>query len=85
MNKDWSDDAWSEYEYWQTQDKRTLLKINKLIKDIERNGVSNGIGKPEFLKYKKAWSRHIDDANRLVYDIVDNKLFVYSCKGHYDE
>jgi len=54
MNKDWSDDAWAEYEYWQTQDRRTLAKINKLLKDIERNGVANGIGKPEFLRYKKA-------------------------------
>ena len=57
MNKDWSDDAWADHEYWQTQDKRTLSKINELLKDIERNGVADGIGKPEFLKYKKAWSR----------------------------
>ena len=85
MNKDWSDEAWSEYEYWQTQDRRTLSKINKLLKDIERNGASKGIGKPEFLKYKKAWSREIDEVNRLVYDVVSGKLFVYSCKGHYEE
>ena len=61
MNKNWSDDAWADYEYWQTQDRRTIAKINKLLKDIDRNGTSNGIGKPEFLKYKKAWSRYIDD------------------------
>jgi len=85
MNKDWSDDAWAEYEYFQMQDRRTLAKINKLLKDIERNGAAHGIGKPEFLKYRKAWSRHIDEANRLVYDITDNKLFIYSCKGHYEE
>ena len=84
MNKDWSDDAWDDYEYWQTQDKRTIVKINKLLKDIERNGVSNGIGKPEFLKYIKAWCREIDEVNRLVYDIVDGRLCIYSCKGHYE-
>ena len=85
MNKEWSDDAWADYEYWQTQDRRTLSKINKLLRDIESNGVSAGIGKPEFLKYKKAWSRHIDDANRLVYDVINSRLFVYSCRGHYED
>ena len=85
MNKNWSDEAWDEYEYWQQQDKKTLKKINKLIKDIERNGVSKGIGKPEFLKYEKAWSREIDDFNRLVYDVVGGVLCLYSCKGHYND
>ena len=85
MNKDWSDDAWGDYEYWQTQDRRTLAKINKLLKDIERNGASTGIGKPEFLKYIKAWSREIDEVNRLVYDVVDGRLCVYSCRGHYED
>jgi len=85
MNKNWSDDAWADYEYWQAQDRRTLSKINKLLKDIESNGVSDGIGKPEFLKYKKAWSRRIDEVNRLVYDIIDNEICVYSCRGHYED
>ena len=85
MNKDWSDDAWADYEYWQTQDRRTLTKINKLLKDIERNGAAKGVGKPEYLKYIKAWSREIDEVNRLVYDVVDGKLLIYSCKGHYEE
>ena len=85
MNKNWSDEAWDEYEHWQQQDKKTLRKINKLLKDIERNGVLKGIGKPEPLKYEKAWSRHIDDFNRLVYDIVGDVLCIYSCKGHYDD
>ena len=48
--KIWSDDAWNDYLYWQTQDKKTLKRINQLIKDIERNGVSEGIGNPEPLK-----------------------------------
>ena len=66
MSKFWSDKAWDDYLYWQTQDKKTLLKINKIIKDIERNGISEGIGKPEPLKYREGWSRRIDEKNRLV-------------------
>ena len=50
MNKIWSDRAWEKYLYWQLQDKKTLKKINELIKDIERNGISSGLGKPEPLK-----------------------------------
>lgn len=84
MNKIWSDRAWDEYLSWQTQDKKTLKRINTLIKDIERNGQSEGIGKPEPLRYKKAWSQRIDKENRIVYDIVDGKLWIISCKGHYE-
>lgn len=47
MIKSWHDYAWDDYMYWQGQDKKTLKKINKLLNDIERNGESNGIGKPE--------------------------------------
>lgn len=54
MNKIWSDRAWEEYLYWQLQDKKTLKKINELIKDIERNGISSGLGKPEPLKRQKS-------------------------------
>jgi toxin YoeB len=85
MVKAWADDAWAEYEYWQKQDKRTLLKINSLLKDIERNGVNRGLGKPERLKHLKAWSREIDAKNRLTYDILNGQLAIYSCKGHYDD
>ena len=53
MNKLWTDDGWADYLYWQSQDKKTLKRINELIKDIERNGALNGIGKPEALKYKR--------------------------------
>ena len=84
MNKDWSDVAWNDYEYWQNQDRKTLKKINVLLKDIERNGAGYGIGKPEYLKYIKAWSRVIDEYNRLIYDVVNDKLYVYSCYGHYE-
>ena len=56
----WSEVAWDEYIYWQTQDKRTLKKINELIKSIERDGVMEGIGKPEPLRYRDGYSRRID-------------------------
>lgn len=67
------------------QDKKTIKKINDLIKDIERNGLSGGTGHPEPLKYRKAWSRRIDHENRLVYNIVDGSLWIISCKGHYED
>lgn len=86
MNKLWSDRAWDDYLYWQTQDKKTVKKINALVKDIERNGLTEGIGKPELLRYRKAWSRRIDQENRLVYDIDEHgNLWIISCKGHYIE
>mgnify|MGYP002753149924 FL=1 len=66
MRKIWSDEAWEDYLYWQEQDKKTLKKINSLIKDIERNGLQ-GIGKSEPLKYRDGWSRRIDKENRLVF------------------
>ena len=86
MNKLWSDRAWDEYLYWQIQDKKTLKKINELVKDIERNGVANSTGKPEPLKYRKAWSRRIDHENRLVYNLDSiGNLLIISCKGHYED
>ena len=85
MIKLWSDRAWDEYLEWQVIDKKTLKKINNLIKDIERNGLSSGLGKPEPLKYRKAW-RRIDHENRLVYNFDENhNLLIISCKGHYIE
>ena len=86
MNKLWSDRAWDNYLYWQLQDKKTLKKINELVRDIERNGLSEGIGKPEPLKYRKAWSRRIDKENRLIYDIDKyGNLWIIACKGHYTD
>jgi len=86
MNKLWADEAWVEYVSWQTEDKKTLRRINELIKDIERNGLSSGIGKPERLKFRKGWSRRIDHTNRLIYDVDENNnLWIISCKGHYDD
>lgn len=86
MKKIWDEAAWSDYLYWQTQDKKTLKRINALIKDIERNG-NSGIGKPEPLKGDLAgfWSRRIDECNRLVYRISDDILEVASCRDHYSK
>jgi toxin YoeB len=76
--------AFKEYLEWQTEDRKTLKKINDLIKDIQRNGLLQGTGKPEFLKYLKAYSRRIDDTNRLIYSVDENKnLHIIACKGHY--
>ena len=85
MNKIWTDRAWADYLDWQITDKKTLKKINELIKDIERNGVSEGTGHPEHMKYRKEWSRRIDHGNRLVYDVVDGNLWIIACKGHYED
>ena len=86
MNKLWADRAWDDYLYWQSQDKKTLRKINELVRDIERNGLSKGIGKPEPLKHRKAWSRRIDQENRLIYNIDENgNLWIIACRGHYTE
>lgn len=84
MRKIWSDEAWEDYIYWQTQDKKTLKRINKLILDIERNGY-NGIGKPEPLSGNFAgyWSVRIDEKNRIVFRIVDDELEIWQCGSHY--
>lgn len=86
MNKIWTDEAWDDYLYWQTQDKKTIKKINELIKDIERNGNMEGTGKPEPLKYdlQGYYSRRIDDKNRLVYVSDDTGLNIISCRYHYE-
>ena len=82
MHKIWFDEAWDDYLYWQSQDKKTLKRINGLIRDIERNNF-DGIGKPEPLKGELSgfW---IDDTNRLVYRISNGVLEILSCRGHYN-
>ena len=87
MNKIWSDDAWEDYLYWQSQDKKTLKRINQLIQDIERNGCVVGIGKPEALTgdLQGEFSRRINDKDRLVSHIEDGKLFIAHCRGHYGD
>jgi toxin YoeB len=80
----WTDEAWEDYLYWQTQDKKTLKRINTLLTEIKRDPFV-GIGKPEPLKENLAgfWSRRIDDTNRLVYVVDDNHITVISCRYHY--
>ena len=80
-----SEKGWDDYLYWQFTDKTILRKINKLLKDIQRNGYE-GIGKPEPLKYRKAWSRHINLEHRIVYVLDDNgSIYILSLKAHYEE
>ena len=85
MRKIWSDEAWENYLDWQMQDKKTLRRINLLIKDAERNPYT-GLGKPEPLRGDLSgfWSRRIDDKNRLIYRFSSDFLEIASCKGHYD-
>jgi toxin YoeB len=80
-------DAWEEYVGWQDANNDKIVdRINLLIKDINRNGFMKGIGKPETLKHRKGFSRHIDDKNRLVYTGDENQnLVIISCKGHYED
>ncbi len=82
----WTRDAWSDYVYWQRQDKKTLKRINKLLIDTQRSPFE-GIGKPEPLKENLSgfWSRRIDESNRLVYAVDDNQITVISCRYHYDK
>lgn len=86
MRKTWADEAWEEYLYWQGQDKKTLRRINALIKDIDRNGYE-GIGKPEPLKHNLTgyWSRKIDESNRLVYRIKEGIIEIAQCGSHYKD
>ena len=85
MKKLWHDGAWEDYSYWQGHDKRTLKRINDLLKSIERNGY-RCIGKPEPLKGNRAgwWSVRIDEANRMIFRLVDGTLEINSCAGHYE-
>ncbi|MDO6536791.1 Txe/YoeB family addiction module toxin [Alteromonas stellipolaris] len=80
----WTDEAWNSYVYWQTQDKKTLKRINKLISGVKRSPF-DGIGKPEPLKENLSgfWSRRIDDTNRLVYAVDDTSITIISCRYHY--
>ncbi len=78
--------CWEDYLYWQMQDKKTLKRINLLLKDIERNG-HDGIGKPEALSGNLLgyWSRRIDDKNRLVYRITADTIEILECRTHYGD
>jgi toxin YoeB len=77
-------EAWDSYVWWQAQDRKTLKRINDLVKDAQRDPFS-GIGKPEPLKHSLSgcWSRRIDETNRLVYMVEDESLIIISCRYHY--
>ena len=86
MIKSWHDKAWEDYLYWQTQDKRTLKKINNLLQSIDRNGYAC-IGGPEPLKGDLSgfWSVEIDKKNRIVFRIENGILEIIQCGAHYDD
>ncbi|MDE5866021.1 MAG: Txe/YoeB family addiction module toxin [Lachnospiraceae bacterium] len=86
MNKIFADTGWEDYLYWQTEDRKTLKKINQLVNDIARNG-NGGLGKPEPLSGNLSgyWSRRINDKDRLIYRIDDNNIYILACRYHYGE
>lgn len=81
-----TDQAWTDYMYWQGQDKKTLKRINALIKETLREPFG-GIGKPEPLRANLTgfWSKRIDEKHRLVYAVTDNELTVITCRHHYSD
>ena len=81
----WDLDAWEDYLYWQEVDRKTLKRVNQLIKEISRDPF-NGIGKPEPLKGNLTglWSRRIDGENRLVYMVGGTNVLIFACRGHYE-
>jgi toxin YoeB len=80
----WTPEAWADYVYWQSQDRKTLKRINALIADLLRTPFE-GIGKPEALRENLSgfWSRRIDQANRLVYAVDTEQSTIISCRYHY--
>lgn len=82
----WEERGWEDYCYWQTQDRKTLKRINTLIKEMQRDPYS-GIGKPEPLRGDLSgwWSRRIDQANRIVYSEKNGDLIIAACRGYYDD
>ena len=86
MNKVFTSNGWEDYIYWQTEDKKTLKKINTLLKDIDRNG-NEGIGKPEPLigNLSGFWSRRINEKDRLIYKIDEYNIYILSCRYHYSD
>ena len=86
MNKAFTDIGWEDYLYWQTEDRKTLRKINTLLKDIERNG-NEGIGKPEPLTRDLSgfWSRRINQKDRLIYALEMDQIIIIACRYYYDD
>ena len=86
----WDEDAWADYELWQSQDREVMRRINRLLRDIARGAdigtPSVGIGKPEALKHGLSgyWSRRITDEHRLIYKVVDDEIRIAACRFHYE-
>ena len=85
MLKVWHEEAWAEYLAWQGEDKKTLRRINQFIESIDRNGY-DCIGRPEALKHALSgwWSVRINEADRIVFRIVEGRMEILACKGHYE-
>ena len=80
-----SKEALDDFMNWVVLNNKIKKRVDELIKDIHRNGLNKGIGKPERLKYSKNYSRRIDEENSLVYRVEEGALYIVSCKGHYEE
>ena len=85
MNKIFTDNGWTDYLYWQTEDRKMLKKINQLLNDISRNG-NEGLGKPEPLTGNLSgfWSRRINEKDHLIYKLDESNIYILACRYHYD-
>ena len=85
-NITFTDEAFDDYLFWQVQDRKTLKRINALLKDISRSPFE-GLGKPAPLKgkYSGSWSRRIDDTNRIIYFVGEDHVTIRQCRGHYQD
>jgi toxin YoeB len=86
MNKNFTGEAWNDYQYWVENDRKQLKRINTLIRDIDRNPY-DGIGKPEPLKanLQGYWSRRIDTEHRIVYAVEEKQIVYISFRYHYEK
>ena len=86
MKISFDEQAWDDYVWWQSQDRKVLKRVNALIQDIARNGNDTGIGKPEALKHNFSgyWSRRITDEHRIVYKVIDEEVRIVICRYHYE-
>lgn len=78
----WDQNAWNDYLWWQTQDRKVLIRINRLLQDVVRNG-NEGIGKPLKHDFAGYWSRRITDEHRLVYKVTETEVRIAACRYHY--
>jgi len=84
MNLVFSEQAWEDYLYWQKIDKKSIKRINDLIKEISLTP-HTGIGKPEPLKHALSgyWSRRINDEHRIVYRVTEDSVLIAQLRFHY--